>query len=143
MTDAHKKSPFASPAWVDQARSALEELVAVHGEEGTKFSVCETFFDAPAAFADDDGIAAWHMVVDGKSVHVATGRIVDADVDIQATWESSLPRARLVYTPELIAEWQESPPPPPDDPNLKVTGDPSDLPDYLAEFHNRLAVITQ
>lgn len=137
-----RKSPFASEEWVDQARSALEEIVAEHGEEGTRYSVCETFFEAPSSIADEDGIAAWHMVIDGKSVHVATGRIVDADVDIQATWEPSLERARLVYTPELIAEWQENPPLPPDDPNLKVTGDPGELPEYLAELHNRLAVIT-
>ena len=142
MTESQTKHPFASPAWVAQAGSALEEIVAEHGEEGAKFSVCEIFFDAPAEFADEDGVAAWHIRVDGKSVHVATGRIADADVCIQATWETSLPGARLVYTPELIAAWQDNPPEPPDDPNLKVTGETGALPGYLAELHNRMAVVT-
>lgn len=143
MTENQTKNPFVSPAWVDQARSALEEIVAECGKEGTKYSVCETFLEAPSEFADDEGAAAWHFFVDGKSVRVGTGRIADADVSIQATWKTSLPRARMVYTPELIAEWQKNPPPPPDDPNIKVTGDTASLPDYLNELHNRMAVLTE
>ena len=143
MAEDRTKNPFVSPAWVDQARMALEALVAEYGKEGTKYSVCEMFFEAPSEFADDDGVAAWHFFVDGKSVHVSTGRIPDADVTIGATWETSLPAARLVYTPELIAERKENPPPPPDDPNIKVTGDAAALPDYLTELHNRMALVTE
>ena len=137
------KNPFVSPAWVDRARIELEAVVAVHGEEGVQYSVCEAFAEAPAEFADDDGFAAWHFYVDGKSVQVGIGRVDGADVSIQATWATSLPSARLVYTPELIAERTRNPPPPPDDPNLKVEGDAAGLPGYLGELHNRMAVVTE
>ena len=143
MTETQAKVPFVSPAWIEIAREVLEELVSRHGEDGQKFSICEAFIGAPAEFADADGFAAWNFHIDGKSVHVGTGRVTDTDVQIQATWELSLPVARLVYTPELLAEWAENPPKPSADPNVKVEGDMSSVPDYLKELHNRLAVITE
>lgn len=143
MSDIDAKVPFVSPAWVDIARGVLEELVAEHGADGTSYSVCEAFAEAPREIADADGFAAWHFYVDGKSVRVAVGRVDDADIQIQATWELALPSARLVYTPELIAQRTANPPQRPPDPNEKVTGDMSGLPAYLGELHNRLAVVTQ
>ena len=35
-----EKLVFASPEWVELGRKVLEELVAKHGEEGQKFSIC-------------------------------------------------------------------------------------------------------
>ena len=46
MADNIIKNPFVSPAWVDVATSVLEELVAEHGEEGVRYSVCEAFLGA-------------------------------------------------------------------------------------------------
>ena len=132
---------FVSPEWVDLAREVLEELVSEHGEPGVKYSVCEAFVDAPEELADENGELAWHFFVDGKDVQVARGR-ADTDFSIQATYLTSLPGAKLVYTPELIKEWEETPPTPPDDPNLKVEGDRSIIPKYLGALHNRLAVVT-
>jgi len=132
---------FVSPEWVDLAREVLEELVSEHGEPGVKYSVCEAFVDAPEELADENGELAWHFFVDGKDVQVARGR-ADTDFSIQATYLTSLPGAKLVYTPELIKEWEENPPTPPDDPNLKVEGDRSIIPKYLGALHNRLAVVT-
>ena len=143
MTENQAKVPFASAAWVDIARGVLEELVSEHGENGKAFSVCEAFPEAPAEIADADGIAAWHFYVDSRSVRVATGRIADADIQIQATWELSLPGARLVITPELLAEREKNPPERPEDPNQKIEGDMADLPPYLLELHNRMAVVTR
>ncbi|MEM7018649.1 MAG: hypothetical protein AAF512_15075 [Pseudomonadota bacterium] len=143
MTDNQTKAPFASPAWVDIAREVLEELVAQHGEDGQTLSICEAFVEAPAEIADADGCAAWHFYIDGKNVRVGTGRIAEADIQIQATWETSLPGARLVYTPELLAEWEKNPPERPVDPNQKVEGDMTNLPTYLMELHNRMAVVTE
>jgi hypothetical protein len=143
MTDSEVKVPFASPAWVDIARGVMEELVAQHGEDGVNYSVCEAFAEAPADISDDDGFAAWYFYVEGSNVRVGTGRIDDADIQIQATWELALPGARLVYTPEVLAERAENPPEPPNDPNQKVEGDMAGLPTYLMELHNRLAVVTE
>jgi hypothetical protein len=143
MTDNQAKVPFVSPAWVDIAREILEELVAEHGQEGQKHSVCEAFVEAPDAISDSEGFAAWHFYIDGKNVTVGTGRVGDADILIQATWGISLPRAKLVYTPELIAEWEKNPPELPEDPNRKIEGDMTSLPAYIGQLHNRLAVLTE
>jgi hypothetical protein len=143
MTDDQAKVPFVSPAWVDIARQVLEELVSEHGVEGETCSACEAFAEAPAEIAGPDGFAAWYFYIDGKEVRVGTGRDDGCDIQIQATWEPTLPGARLVYTPELRAEWEKKPPQPPEDPNRKVEGDMSGLPSYIGELHNRLAVRTQ
>ena len=143
MTENQTKVPFVSPAWIDIARGILEELVSKHGKDGEKFSICEAFVDAPKEFADADGFAAWHFYIDGKSVRVSTGRATDTDAQIQATWETSLPSAKLVYTPELMEEMKKNPPKRPVDPNLKTAGDRSIFPTYLGELHNRMAVITE
>ena len=95
---------FAGPAWVDVARGVLEELVARHGKEGERLSVCEAFAEAPADIAADDGSATWHFAIEGKEVTVGSGLLEGADITIRATWELTLPNARLVYTPELLAE---------------------------------------
>ncbi len=143
MTQNQAKVPFASAAWVDIARRVLEDLVSQHGEDGQDFSICEAFAGAPEGIADADGFAAWHFHIDGKSVRVGTGRVDDADIRIQATWELALPNARMVYTPELLAEWKKTPPERPADPNEKIEGDMANLPPYLLELHNRMAVVTE
>ena len=132
------KLAFASPAWVDEARRVLEDLVSTHGEAGRRFSVCERFTSAPADIAPS-GTAAWYFRIDGKSVAVAAGEIADADVEITADYQTTLPVARLVYTPEILAARRaaadQSPPP-------GRKGDMSKAPPYLVELHNRLALVT-
>ena len=141
MTD-DDKVPFASPAWVEIARGVLEDLASEHGKEGEAFSICESFAQAPAEYADEDGFVAWHFYLDGKSVRVGEGRVDDADVQIQATYELVLPVARLVYTPELLAGWAKNPPERPKDSNGSQSGDMSKAPPYLLELHNRMAKVT-
>ena len=133
------KVDFASAPWVDQARAVLDELVATHGEPGFAFSVCEIFTDAPTHVAES-GTAAWHFYIDGKTARVGVGEVGDTDVTIRADYETTLPAARLVYTPEILAERASQPP----DENAarNVEGDMTRLPPYLVELHNRLAVIT-
>ncbi len=143
MSEPNDKVPFASPAWVEIARAVLVELVAQHGQPGERYSIYEAFVDAPPAISDADGCAAWYFRVDGKHVEVGIGRPEDVDIKVQATWEISLPGARLVYTPELLAQWAQNPPKPPPDPNRKIDGDMGSLPSYLTELHNRLAVLTE
>lgn len=138
-----KKVAFASPDWVEIARGVLEDIVSEHGQEGQSFSVCEAFADAPAEIADDDGFAAWNFYIDGTSVRVGCGRVDDTDVHLQATWELVLPVARLVYTPELMAEWKKNPPERPPDPNASQSGDMTKMPPYLLELHNRMALVTK
>ena len=132
------KVDFASAAWIVAARSVLEDLVRTHGEPGKRFSVCEVFTDAPAHVAPA-GVAAWHFRIDGGRVEVGAGAADGVDVTIRADYASTLPSARLVYTPEVLEARAKAPPPenPP-----SIEGDMSKAPPYLIELHNRLAVIT-
>ena len=135
-----EKVTFASPAWVDIARTVLEELVAAHGETGKSFSVCEVFTDAPPGMAGADATtAAWHFRIVDKTVSVGEGEIVDADMNVRVDYESLLPLARLVYTPEMLADMERNPP----QFQGAATGDRSNMPPYLAALHNRLAVATR
>ncbi len=133
-----EKVEFVSAAWIGYARQILEELTAAHGEAGKRVAVSEAFTSAPTHLAGGD-VAAWHFVVDGKTAQVAAGEMSDADIVIRADYEASLPGARLVYTPELLAQLAERPV---DESAGEIQGDMSQLPPYLSELHNRLAVIT-
>ena len=132
------KVDFAGPQWIERARSILESLVAEHGEEGSSFSVCETFTDAPRHVAPG-GTAAWHFYIEGRTVRVGAGAVDDTDVRILADYAATLPAARLIYTPEVLAERAARPP---DPGGPSITGDMSKAPGYLVELHNRLAKIT-
>lgn len=132
------KVEFASAAWIAAAQDILADLAATRGRDEDLFSVCEQFSGAPESVAVG-GLAAWFFRIRGKSVEVRAGVLHEADVVVQADYTATLPTARLVYTPEYLAERQrkresgEAPAP---------TGDWSRAPTYLVELHNRLAVIT-
>ena len=146
VTDASEESgatakvTFASRAWVDLARAVLEQLVAEHGEPGVSFSACEIFTDAPPGMAgagmavEDDTTAAWHFRIDGKTVTVGAGAIDGAVMNVRADYTATLPLARLVYTPEVLAERERNPKQPEGDASGR-----SQAPPYLVELHNRLA----
>ena len=117
------------------ARSVLEELVATHGEAGKTFSACEVFTSAPASVAGADSTAAWNFSIVGKTVEVSMGEVDGADFNVRADYQSVLPVARLVYTPEILAKQAAKPPAVP-------PSEGSAPPAYLVELHNRLAVLT-
>ena len=140
MTD--EKVDFVSVAWVEKAGEVVEGLASQHGEEGVNFSVCEIFTDAPEHVAES-GIAAWYLYIEGKTVRWGLGEEPGTDVRIQADYETSLPSARLVYTPEIVAEMKKKAaenPPIADSGNVK--GNMSLVPSYLSELHNVMAVLT-
>ncbi len=133
-----EKIEFACSAWVEKAREVLEELVAEQGEEAKAFSICERFTNAPSALAAS-GTAAWHFYIDGRQVRVGEGEVDDTDVRISADYTETLPNARLVYTPEILAERAQQPP---GETSVVVEGDMTAMPHYLIEMHNRMAVLT-
>lgn len=129
------KVTFGSHAWLNSARQILEDLVEAHGEQGTEFSVCEVFTDAPVGLAGpEETICSWHFRITGKAVDVGEGEIEDADVSVRVDYQETLPKARLVYTPEMIEEARKNSP--------ISEQDRSKMPPWLIELHNRLAVIT-
>lgn len=133
-----EKVEFASAAWVDAARTVLERLATTHCDDDTRLSVCEIFTDAPTSVAAS-GTAAWYLRIEGKRVVVGCGEATGMDVTIRADYAAALPGARLVYTPEVLAQMQSQPPP---DPRPQIEGDTSIFPAWLVELHNAMAVIT-
>ncbi len=134
------KVAFASPEWIALARTVLDEIVAEHGEEGKSFSACEAFTDAPPGVAGKDSTtAAWHFHIVGKAVTVGEGTVEAADMNVSADYETVLPMARLVYTPEMIEQTRQNPP----QGDSESAVDASNIPPYLVELHNRMAVVTQ
>ena len=139
MTD-QKKVVLASPEWIDLAGRLLADVAREYADEDVSVSMCQRFVEAPPEFADDDGSSSWCFYIEGKNVRFHRGMSREVDVFMQATWELELPGARRVYTPELIAEYEENPPERHEDPNLRVEGDyEAKRPAWLLEWHNRLA----
>lgn len=138
MVEQNEKVEFASAAWIAVARRELEDLVGIHGQASKRFSLCEIFTDAPKHL-DPSGIVAWHFYIDGTTVTVAAGEVDDATVKLSTDYQGVLPRARLFYTPEILAERAQEEPGTGFD---SVEGDLTLTPDYITELHNRLAIVT-
>ena len=90
---------FVSNAWIEAARESLERRVARAGSalEGIRFSICESFRDAPPHLGVLDGVAAWHARFDGPSVTVGAGEIPDADQMIRGDYQAVIPVAQAVF----------------------------------------------
>src|ERR1700748_2901652 len=89
---------FLSDAWIDAARQYLLEAAARDPEfAAATFSVCESFTDAPPGLGLPDNRAVWHFRSDGQSIEVGRGDLPDADVRIDADYQTVLPMAQTVY----------------------------------------------
>ena len=137
--EAQTKVVFASHEWIALARTILEDLVAEHGRSGHTFSICEVFTNAPPGLAgDEETVAAWYIRIDGKHVEVGEGAIEGADMSVSVDYDEVLPVARLVYTPEILARRASE-----QAEGTAASERPANIPGYLVELHNRLAVATQ
>ena len=58
-----------------------------------------------------------------------------ADFDVRVDYETALPAARLVYTPERVAAARAA--------RDGDAGEGPSMPPYLVELHNRMAAITE
>ena len=95
--------------------------------------------DPPRGIAAADATtAAWHFRIVGKTVTVGEGEIIGADMNVRADYESVLSIARLVYTPEILANMERNRPQA-DGASTAVQARP---PSYLVQLHNRLAAVT-
>jgi hypothetical protein len=124
---------FLSPEWLELAQKNLVELVASHGVDGQTASLCEVFTDAPAGSIGmaQPGRAAWHFRIDGTTCTSGEGEADDTAVKFVFDYATILPMARMIMDP---AQPSSEPPP-----FLDFKGDPTTLPPYLVELHNRLA----
>ena len=76
------------------------------------------------------------------SASVNSGKLHTADVQIQASYQSAIKSAYIVYTPELIQEYTVNPPKREPDPYEKIDGDMQSAPHFITEFHNQMVVFT-
>ena len=127
------KVALASPAWLDLARGTLSELVQREGTAGVTTSMCEVFVAAPDGSVGmcEPGRAAWHFRIDGTTCHVDTGETDDVDLKVVFDYQSAVPFARAVITPD--ADEVTGPT------VLDLQGDPTRMPRYLTDLHNALA----
>ena len=122
--------------------------MAEHGESGKSFSVCEEFTGAPPGMAGRaKTIAAWHFRIVGETVAFGEGKIAKADMNVRVDYEAALPLARRAYTPEMLAHTERNRPEAEydsagDRASLPAIDDRANLPAYLIELHNRMAVVT-
>ncbi|MBO9695367.1 MAG: hypothetical protein J7499_04145 [Sphingopyxis sp.] len=135
-----KKHEFCSAAWVEQAERILNELAAEMGESlaGHSFCLCEVFTYAPLHLRDALACVAWHFVLADGRVQAALGERGDADLRIEADYETAASYARK----RVPLAAGDAPPAA----SIKMTGDPASIPPpidrLLAPLHNRLVSIT-
>ncbi len=121
-----EKVEFASPAWIELAASILTDLVSTQGKPEDEFAVCEVLHNVPD-HVHSEGTVSWHFHINGRTVVVGVGEVADVDMHIVAEYTEALVAARLVYPPDAVSAR---------DP------DAIQLPEYLLDLHNRLAVRT-
>ncbi|HEX2038218.1 MAG TPA: hypothetical protein VHF47_00635 [Acidimicrobiales bacterium] len=93
------KVELAGDAWVDLARSYLEERVGSLGDalHDVDFSLCEVFRNPPPHLDDGSGRLAWWFRIHGSTAEVGRGDRADVDGRYEVDYHEVLPRARLVY----------------------------------------------
>ncbi|HEX9889887.1 MAG TPA: hypothetical protein VGA69_10445 [Nitriliruptorales bacterium] len=60
------------------------------------YEVVEIYTDAPAAYADEDGSIAWHVVASPGKLGVGRGDLPSPNVRITMTYDTVLPLMRIV-----------------------------------------------
>ena len=92
-----QRCEFLSELWIAEATSFLEAAAARPAFAATRFSLSESFTDAPAPLADADGCVAWHFDIDRGRVRVGTGERADTDVRVRGDYQAALGYAQLVH----------------------------------------------
>ncbi|MEJ0024706.1 MAG: hypothetical protein WDN01_01655 [Rhizomicrobium sp.] len=99
------KFEFASPAWIAALKERLAKYAAEAGPAAS-LSICEVFNKVPKHLdKNGTGTIAWHCIVEnGKLVKFEETAIAEADVRTEHDYDFVVPVARMVYTPETMAE---------------------------------------
>jgi hypothetical protein len=103
--DVTERVEFLSDAWMDVARRYLQHAVDTEPALATaRFSVCESFTDAPPGLSLPGDRAVWYFRVDNGRVDVARGDLTDANVRVEGDYQATLAMAQTVYAagPEAV-----------------------------------------
>ena len=96
--DVRERFEFLSPAWIDAAGTFVKRAMAERPELAeSRFTLCESFSNAPASVAGPDGRAAWHLRISGGDVRADAGEIDDADLQVTGDYQAVLAMAQAVY----------------------------------------------
>src|SRR5262245_55679277 len=104
--DVDERVEFLSPGWVAAAEAFLtREVTERPALRGARLTLCEVFSDAPPGLGAPGNRAVWGFrIADGK-VQVAAREIPEADVRVEADYQTVLALAQTVYEagPDAVA----------------------------------------
>jgi ectoine hydroxylase-related dioxygenase (phytanoyl-CoA dioxygenase family) len=96
--DVGERVEFLTDGWLDAARRYLEQAVAGDpAVAATRFSVCESFTDAPPGLGFPDDRAVWHFRVDDGRVEAGRGDLPGADLRVDGDYQAILAVCQTVY----------------------------------------------
>ena len=143
------KAVFGTPEWFGIVQRVFSDLVATRGEPEGRFSMCEVWTTAPESSVGSQGggRAGFHLRVAGTTSEIVPGEVDDVDVKFVLAYTTAARLARVRFpdgsesapqgdtetSTAVVAE---------DPPAMEVHGDPSLMPPYMLEFHNRLVLHT-
>lgn len=137
-----KKIEFASQEWMDALKAAIIRYTAKAGPD-VKLSICEVFTGVPKHLdRNGNGVISWYCRIANGKVQFEYGEINDADIKSTCDYNFILPFARMVITPETMAEYERSAAEGEKTGKLKRSGDRAKVPPAFYGMHNDLAVIT-
>ena len=143
-----RRFEFVSPAWIEEATRFLQAQAGERPElRRTRFSICESFREAPPGLADENGRAVWHFAVVDGAVRAGAGELEGPDLRVEGMYQAALGYAQLVYAAgadavergqrELRHRWGPS--------ALTIDGAPPSEPAVtrlLADLHDHMAART-
>jgi len=136
------KLEFASDAWFEALKALLPKYAAGAGP-GLDLSLCEVFTGVPTHLDQHgDGVIAWHCRIKGDQVEFIHAETDDCDYKTVIDYQTVLPLARFVVTPDTRAEYEALGAAAAASGKVKRTGDPSRIPPSFYNMHNDLAVRT-
>jgi hypothetical protein len=137
-----EKCEFASPQWIDLALKIAKKLVLEAGDDGkgVKFSICETYTDAPFHLAQKDGKISWYFRINGRNIETGAEERDEVDYKIIIDYEINKKISKLVYgepgeaeeIDKLAREAYKAG-------KFKIIGNRDNAPAYLRPMHNMLA----
>ncbi len=93
-----RRCEFLSAEWIEAATAFLEaEVPKRPGLRHARFSMCESFREAPPALADARDRVAWHFVIAGGCVRAGAGELEVADLRVDGLYQAALGYAQLVH----------------------------------------------
>jgi hypothetical protein len=137
-----QKVEFAGPEWMAAIEAKFRRFAEGPGRD-IKLSICEVFTDVPSHLdRDGNGRIAWHCHIGDGKLAFAYGEIDQADIKNIADYQTILPFARLMLTPETQEAYQRMAAEAMAAGKLKRLGDPAKIPASLHGLHNEMAEIT-